>query len=96
MSPTGTTRPPAPRILVDEFTVFVLCTMSATRAGRHAEFLEVHLWRIVNGRPVEFREFQSDEYTENRFLTLTLHFYVVDMSVPWHECEVLKYITDVG
>ena len=56
-------------IAATETSVFVLCTVSADRAGQHAEFLEVHLWRMVNGHPVEFREFQGDEYTENKFWT---------------------------
>jgi ketosteroid isomerase-like protein len=54
-------------IVATDTTVFVLCTVSATRSGQHAEFLEVHLWRIADGRAVEFREFQGDEYTENKF-----------------------------
>jgi hypothetical protein len=51
----------------NESSVFALCTVSATRVGRHAEFLEVHLWRIVEGHAVEFREFQGDECAENKF-----------------------------
>ena len=54
-------------IVASNTTVFVLCTVSATRSGQRAEFLEVHLWRIADGRAVEFREFQGDEYTENKF-----------------------------
>jgi uncharacterized protein len=54
-------------MVANESSVFALCTVSATRAGRHAEFLEVHLWRIVEGHAVEFREFQGDECAENKF-----------------------------
>ena len=63
----GTLRIDPRDIAATETSVFVLCTVSANRAGRHAEFLEIHLWRMINGHPVEFREFQGDEYTENKF-----------------------------
>jgi uncharacterized protein len=63
----GTLRIDLRDVAATETSVFVLCTVSANRAGRHAEFSEVHLWRMVNGHPVEFREFQGDEYTENKF-----------------------------
>ena len=63
----GTMRIDLRDIAATETSVFVLCIVSADRAGQHAEFLEVHLWRMVNGHPVEFREFQGDEYTENKF-----------------------------
>jgi endonuclease YncB( thermonuclease family)/ketosteroid isomerase-like protein len=54
-------------IVASDTTVFVLCTVSATRSGQHAEFLEVHVWRIADDRAIEFREFQGDENTENKF-----------------------------
>ena len=63
----GTLRIELHDIVASDTTVFVLCTVSATRSGQHAEFLEVHFWRIADGRAVEFREFQGDEYTENKF-----------------------------
>ena len=63
----GTLRIDVHDIVANESRVFALCTVSATRAERYAEFVEVHLWRIVEGRAVEFREFQGDEYTENKF-----------------------------
>ena len=65
----GTLRIDVHDLVANDSTVFALCAVSATRVSRHAEFLEVHLWRMVNGRPVEFREFQGDEYTENKFWT---------------------------
>jgi uncharacterized protein len=65
----GTLRIKLNDIVASGTTVFVLCTVSATRSGQHAEFLEVHVWRIVDGRAIEFREFQGDEDTENRFFT---------------------------
>jgi uncharacterized protein len=63
----GTLRIDVHDIVASDATVFVLCTVNATRSDRYADFLEVHLWRIVDGHPVEFREFQGDEYTENKF-----------------------------
>jgi uncharacterized protein len=63
----GTLRIDLRDIAATESSIFVLCTVSANRAGQRAEFLEVHLWRMVNGHPVEFREFQGDEYNENKF-----------------------------
>ena len=63
----GTLRVELDEIIASDTTVFVLCTVSATRSGHHAEFLEVHVWRIADGRAIEFREFQGDEYTENKF-----------------------------
>ncbi len=65
----GTLRIDVHDLVANDSTVFVLCTVSATRASQRGEFLEVHFWRMVNGRPVEFREFQGDEYTENKFWT---------------------------
>ena len=56
-------------IVASDTTVFVLCTVSATRSGQRAEFLEVHVWRIADGRAIEFREFQGDEYAETKFFT---------------------------
>ena len=32
-----------------------------------AAFPEVHVWRLANGKVTEFREFQGDEQTEDRF-----------------------------
>ena len=63
----GTLRIELDDIVASETTVFVLCTVSATRSGQQAKFLEVHVWRIADGRAIEFREFQGDEYTENKF-----------------------------
>lgn len=63
----GTLRIDVHDIAANDAHVFVLCTVSATRHNLFAEFLEVHLWRIVAGRVVEFREFQGDELAENKF-----------------------------
>jgi ketosteroid isomerase-like protein len=65
----GTLRIELHDIVASDTTVFVLCTVSATRSGQGAEFLEVHVWRIADGRAIEFREFQGDEYAETKFFT---------------------------
>ncbi len=56
-------------VVASDTTVFVLCTVSATRSAQRAEFLEVHVWRIAEGRAIEFREVQGDEYAETKFFT---------------------------
>ena len=54
-------------VLSEGDLVVVIATVKATRNGRAAEFPEVHLWRLANGKATEFREFQGDEQTEDRF-----------------------------
>jgi len=54
-------------ILAEEDVVVALVTVKAERNGRRAAFPEVHVWRLANGRVTEFREFQGDEQTEDRF-----------------------------
>lgn len=55
------------RVLADEDVVVAIVTVKAERNGRSAAFPEVHVWRFSNGKVVEFREFQGDEQTEDRF-----------------------------
>ena len=54
-------------VLAGEQLVVVLCTVSAQRRGQHWSSPEVHVWRVVNGRAVEFREYQGDQQTEDEF-----------------------------
>jgi ketosteroid isomerase-like protein len=54
-------------VLADEDLVIALVTVKAERNGRSAAFPEVHVWRLGNGKIAEFREFQGDEQTEDRF-----------------------------
>jgi|SRR6516225_2145022 len=54
-------------ILAEEDVVVVLVTVKAEHNGRSAAFSEVHVWRLVNEKVTEFREFQGDEHTEDRF-----------------------------
>ena len=63
----GTLRIELHDIVAGDTSVFVLCTVSATRSGQHVGFLEVHVWRIIDGLAAEFREFQGDEATESKF-----------------------------
>ena len=54
-------------VLAEEDLVVALVTVKAERNGRSAAFPEVHVWRFVNQKVTEFREFQGDEQTEDRF-----------------------------
>jgi len=54
-------------VLAEEDVVVALVTVKAQRNGRSAAFPEVHVWRLANGKVTEFREFQGDEQTEDRF-----------------------------
>jgi ketosteroid isomerase-like protein len=54
-------------ILAEEDIVVALVTAKARRNGHCAAFPEVHVWRLANGKILEFREFQGDEQTEDRF-----------------------------
>jgi len=54
-------------VMADGDVVVALTTVNATRKGHAAAFQEVHVWRMANGKAVEFREFQGDEQTEDRF-----------------------------
>jgi|SRR5581483_2694170 len=54
-------------VLAEDDVVVVLLTVKAERNGRSAAFPEVHVWRLANQKITEFREFQGDEQTEDRF-----------------------------
>jgi ketosteroid isomerase-like protein len=54
-------------VLADGDLVVALTTVKARRNGMAASFPEVHVWRLRNGKAVEFREYQSDEQREDRF-----------------------------
>ncbi len=54
-------------VLADEDLVVVLVTVNVQRNGVSASFPEVHVWRIKNGKVIEFREYQGDEQREDRF-----------------------------
>jgi ketosteroid isomerase-like protein len=54
-------------VLAEADVVVALVTVKAERNGRSAAFPEVHVWRLANAKVTEFREFQGDERTEDRF-----------------------------
>ena len=63
----GTLRVEADEILADGERVVVLTTVSAERNGHSWSSPEVHVWRVVDGKAVEFREFQGDQQIEDEF-----------------------------
>ena len=63
----GTFRIEVHQVLADDDLVVVLVTVSARRNGASASFPEVHVWRMRNGKVIEFREFQGDEQREDQF-----------------------------
>jgi uncharacterized protein len=64
---SGTLRVDADEILSDGDRVVVLATVSAERHGQSWSSPEIHVWRVVEGKAAEFREFQGDQHTENEF-----------------------------
>ena len=56
-------------VLAGRDVVVALVTVKAERRGKAAEFPEVHVWRMHNGRAIAFREYQGDEQREDRFWT---------------------------
>jgi len=54
-------------VLAEDDLVMVLVTVNAQRNGISASFLEVHVWRMKDGKAIEFREYQGDEQREDRF-----------------------------
>ena len=63
----GTLRVDADEILADGERVVVLSTVSAERNSQAWSSGEVHVWRVVDGRAVEFVEFQGDQEAEDAF-----------------------------
>jgi uncharacterized protein len=47
--------------------VVVLCNVSAQRHDQNWSSPEVHVWRVVNGQAMEFREYQGDQQAEDEF-----------------------------
>ena len=54
-------------VLAQRDQVVVLCTVAAERHGQSWSSPEVQVWRVIGNRAVDFREFQGDEHTEDRF-----------------------------
>jgi hypothetical protein len=55
------------QVLAEADVVVALTTVRAERNGRSAAFPEVHVWRLAKAKAIEFREYQGDEQTEDRF-----------------------------
>jgi len=55
------------RVLAEADLVVVLATVNARRNGISASFPEVHVWRMKDGKAIEFCEYQGDEQREDRF-----------------------------
>jgi uncharacterized protein len=54
-------------ILAQQDQVVVLCTVAAERLGQSWSSPEVHVWRVAGTQAVDFREFQGDQQTEDKF-----------------------------
>ena len=54
-------------VLAEDDLVVVLATVNAQRSDTSASFPEVHVWRVKDGKAVDFREYQGDEQREDRF-----------------------------
>jgi len=54
-------------VLSDDDIVVALVTVNAQRNGLSSSFPEVHVWRMKDGRAIEFREYQGDEQREDQF-----------------------------
>jgi ketosteroid isomerase-like protein len=63
----GTLRVEADEILAEGERVVVISTVSAERNGQSWSSPEVHLWRVSDGKAIEFSEFQGDQQTEDEF-----------------------------
>jgi len=66
----GTLRVEVDEIISDGDRVVALTTVSAERAGRRWSSPEVHVWRVRDGKAVEFREYQGDQQAEDEFWSL--------------------------
>ena len=63
----GTMRVDPDEVVSQGERVFADCTVSAERNGQAWASPEIHVWRVVDGRAIEFREFQRDQQTEDEF-----------------------------
>jgi len=63
----GTLRVEPDEIVAAGERVVVLATVSAERNGQAWSAAEVHVWRVVDGKAVSFREFQGDQQAEDEF-----------------------------
>ena len=54
-------------VLADGDLVVSLVAVNAQRNGVAASFPEVHVWRLKDGKAIDFREYQGDEQREDQF-----------------------------
>ena len=54
-------------VLAENDLVVALVTVNAQRNGLSASFPEIHVWRMKDGKAIQFREYQGDEQREDRF-----------------------------
>jgi ketosteroid isomerase-like protein len=54
-------------VLAEGDLVVALVTVNARRNGVSESFPEVHVWRLRDGKAIEFCEYQGDEQREDRF-----------------------------
>jgi hypothetical protein len=66
----GTLRVDVDEIIGDGDRVVALTTVSAERAGQRWSSPEVHVWRIRDGKAIDFREYQGDQQAEDEFWSL--------------------------
>jgi ketosteroid isomerase-like protein len=66
----GTFRIQIDEILASRDRVVVLCTESATRAGRSWSSPQVHVWTVKDGRATAFWEYEGDQQGEDEFWSL--------------------------
>jgi ketosteroid isomerase-like protein len=63
----GTFRIKIDEILANGDRVVVLCTESASRAGRSWSSPQVHVWTVKDGRVTTFWQYQGDQQGEDEF-----------------------------
>jgi ketosteroid isomerase-like protein len=63
----GTFRIKIEEIFANRDRVVVLCTESASRAGRSWSSPQVHVWTVKDGRATAFWEYEGDEHGEDEF-----------------------------
>src|SRR4029077_11152405 len=54
-------------IFANHDRVIVLCTESASRAGRSWSSPQVHVWTVKNGKATVFWEYPGDQQAEDEF-----------------------------
>ena len=66
----GTFRIQIDEIFANRDRVVVLCTESASRAGRSWSSPQVHVWTVTDGRATAFWEYEGDQQGEDEFWSI--------------------------